>query len=78
MEILWHHFYHGPSTRENDMTQTAEISFYARLVNKFYYIEKTNKKYKEYVQDVYEKVIEHCYERLEQTKVGTRVSKVLH
>ncbi|CAB4026696.1 Hypothetical predicted protein, partial [Paramuricea clavata] len=31
-------------------------------------LEKTNKKYREYVQDAYDKVIEHCYERVEKTK----------
>jgi hypothetical protein len=37
----------------------------------FMCIEKTNKKYREYVHEAYSKVIEHCYERMEQTKVGT-------
>ena len=49
----------------------SKILFLCEVGNDFRCIEKTNKKYREYVQDAYDKVIEHCYERVEKTKVGT-------
>jgi hypothetical protein len=52
---------------------TLSLICVCKMKTRFFFmcIEKTNKKYREYVQEAYSKVIEHCYERMEQTKVGT-------
>jgi hypothetical protein len=52
---------------------TLSLICVCKMKTRFFFmcIEKTNKKYREYVHEAYSKVIEHCYERMEQTKVGT-------